>query len=317
VAKRPKFSRWRRLPGVFRTGDRRPPEGGTELDRIILYVPARILDLAEVLAEKEGVPTVQDYCALLLMQSIENERIKQKVADFEARRGPLEGLKQIANDPDYLAEWQERSDSKEAPASAGASDGAADPGVPLPGAALTVDVALSEREARPPESAAEMMFLDEVAQESAAAGQKAASHAAASLNQIDSSMPTVVKMTEQSSLDVVARHVRPSDDPHGFLPCLRRGEAVPANKAAELIFALNQLEAELKDAAAIDRRTAHALHRLALESQVLLTDAWPGRFDERMIMGIRTVQESVERILSGEDIRYYPTAQAPGSERPR
>ena len=106
MAKRPRFSRWRRLPGVFRTGEHRPPDTGTELDRIILYVPARILDLAEALAEKAGVASVQDYCALLLMQGLENERVQQKVAEFEARRGPLEGLKQIADDPQYLAEWQ-------------------------------------------------------------------------------------------------------------------------------------------------------------------------------------------------------------------
>ncbi len=99
MAKRPRFSRWRRLPGVFRTGDHREPEKTNQLDRIILYVPPRILDLAEVLAEKAGLPSIQDYCALLLMQALENERIQQKVADFEARRGPLEGFKQIANDP--------------------------------------------------------------------------------------------------------------------------------------------------------------------------------------------------------------------------
>ena len=28
---------------------------------------------------------------------------------FESRRGPLEGLKEIADDPDYLAEWQKRT----------------------------------------------------------------------------------------------------------------------------------------------------------------------------------------------------------------
>ena len=38
----------------------------------------------------------------------------------------------------------------------------------------------------------------------------------------------------------------------GFLPCLRRGEPVPAVKAAELIYALNQLEEEL-DGADVDR----------------------------------------------------------------
>ena len=54
------------------------------------------------------------------------------------------------------------------------------------------------------------------------------------------------------------------------------------------------------------------LHRLALESQVLLTDAWPGAFDERVITAIRTVQEAVERILSGQDIRYYPPSSTTG-----
>ena len=34
------------------------------------------------------------------------------MADFEAKRGPLEGFKQIANDPDYLAEWKQQSEAK-------------------------------------------------------------------------------------------------------------------------------------------------------------------------------------------------------------
>ena len=38
--RRPRFSRWRRLPGVFRTGEHRPTDSGTDLDRIILYIPA-------------------------------------------------------------------------------------------------------------------------------------------------------------------------------------------------------------------------------------------------------------------------------------
>ena len=42
VAKRPRFSRWRRLPPVFRTGEHRPIGTGNELDRIILYLPARL-----------------------------------------------------------------------------------------------------------------------------------------------------------------------------------------------------------------------------------------------------------------------------------
>ena len=118
MPKRPRFSRWRRLPGVFRTGDQRPDTSGAQLDRIILYVPARILDLAESLAEKAGVGSIQDFCGLLLMKAIETERVRQKVADIELRRGPLEGLNEIADDPHYLAEWKQQSEEKaEAPAS--------------------------------------------------------------------------------------------------------------------------------------------------------------------------------------------------------
>ena len=118
-------------------------------------------------------------------------------------------------------------------------------------------------------------------------------------------------MSDSSATDVISRHAGSGEDQWGFLPCLRRGEPVPPVKSAELIYALNQLEEELKGADTIDRRTAHGLHRLALESQVLLTDAWPGVFDERVITVIRTVQEAVERILSGQDIRYYPAPAGP------
>ena len=45
--------------------------------------------------------------------------MRQKIAGFESRRGPLEGLKEIADDPDYLADWHKRADEK-TKASAGA-----------------------------------------------------------------------------------------------------------------------------------------------------------------------------------------------------
>jgi hypothetical protein len=315
VPKRPRFSRWRRLPGVFRTGENRPIDSGTELDRIILYVPARILDLAEKLAETAGVTSVQDYCALLLMQALENERVSKRVADYEARRGPLEGLKQIADDPDYLAEWQRRSDAK-SEASAGGSDDAR-PGAEYPGAgqSIRVDVILPDQPTLAIESNSDGIDLEpaerwEVVDET---------------ERIDERGPVVVPivvlksvvnvMSERPS-EILARHVKAGDDDRGFLPCLRRGEPVPAHKADELHRALGELETELRGLESVDRRTAHLLHRLALESQVLLTDAWPGAFDERMIATIRQVQESVERILSGEDIRYYPATAEPASERP-
>ena len=43
------------------------------------------------------------------------------------------------------------------------------------------------------------------------------------------------------------------------------------------------------------------------EGQILHTDAWPGAFDAWTVDTLRAVQEAVDRILSGQDIRYYPT----------
>jgi hypothetical protein len=317
VAKRPRFSRWRRLPGVFRTGDHRPTDSGTDLDRLILYVPARILDLAEALAEKAGVPTVQDYCALLLMQAIENERVQRKVADIEARRGPLEGLKQIADDADYLAEWQKRSDAKPESSQESRSNQETTGNIVVPNNdSITVDIVYHEHELTAGESAAQAHPRLHDERETDDPGRSSPDGPDAGIVPIVSLKSTVLKMSDASTIDVISRHAGSAEDQWGFLPCLRRGEAVPATKAAELIFALNKLEDELRGAAAIDRRMAHALHRLALESQVLLTDAWPGVFDERVITVIRTVQEAVERILSGQDVRYYPQTQGPGSEQP-
>ncbi len=69
-------------------------------------MPGAVLDLAQELAGRAGVATVQDYCAGLLRQAIDNERVKAHMADVEAKRGPLEGFHAIASDPGYLAEWR-------------------------------------------------------------------------------------------------------------------------------------------------------------------------------------------------------------------
>jgi hypothetical protein len=95
-----------------------------------------------------------------------------------------------------------------------------------------------------------------------------------------------------------------SDDPQAFLPCLRRGESVSVAEVADLARALQTLEWELRSERTLDRRVAFALHRLAYEGQVLHTDAWPGAFDAWTVDTLRAVQEAVERILSGQDIRY-------------
>ena len=64
----------------------------------------------------------------------------------------------------------------------------------------------------------------------------------------------------------------------------------------------------------LDRQLSYALHRLAMESQVLLTEAWPGVFDRSMVGTIRAVQEMVERILSGRDVRFYQPGEIPDAE---
>ncbi len=111
---------------------------------------------------------------------------------------------------------------------------------------------------------------------------------------------------------VVLRHAASgSDDPTAFLPRLRRGEAIDEATSGELLQALNALEVEYRDARSIGRKVAYALHRLAFEGQVLHTDAWPGALDSATVHLLRVVQEAVDRVLSGEDIRYYAPGATP------
>jgi hypothetical protein len=245
LAKRPKFSRWRRLPTAYWITERRPPDPKTELQRLTLYLPAGVLDQAEALTTRAGVETVQTYCEQLLIAAIEYERARERLEQTEARRGPLEGLDAIANDPEYLAEWT-ASASKEKSTS---EDGEAVP-----------------------------KALD-------APGE-----------------------SRHLAVEVVLRHAGlAGDDRLAFLPSLRRGEPASAEGARELLQALIDLEAHHRDSKSIDRRLAYALHRLAFEGQVLVTDTWAGsQADPATVDLLRIVQEGVDRVLSGEDIRYYP-----------
>src|SRR5207248_2881090 len=93
------------------------------------------------------IPAVQDYCSQLLARALEAEQIHQKVAEFEAKRGPLKGLKEIAEDPDYLAEWQARSEAKpELPTAGGIAAHPPAPSWTRPGPVetATVDLVLAD-----------------------------------------------------------------------------------------------------------------------------------------------------------------------------
>jgi len=285
VAKRNPYSRWRRLPPVFRSGEHKLPGPNEEPQRIIIYLPGAVLDQAEVLAGKAGVPTIQEYCAGLLGRAIEVERVKAHMVQVEAKRGPLEGFNEVTGDPDYLAEWHEQSESRETAA-----------GRPQP---LNEDSAPSPEQGESPER---MLVRIEPAPRV--------------IGRVNTER-IVLEVMDGTALEAVLSHVGPGDhEPHGFLPSLRRGQPLSPAGVSELMAALHQIEADQRGASMLDRRLAYALYRLALESQVLLTEAWPGVFDDRTIGAIRAVQEMVERILSGQDIRYYQAQDSRAAENP-
>ncbi|HWE40059.1 MAG TPA: hypothetical protein VG406_26140 [Isosphaeraceae bacterium] len=250
MPKRPRYSRWRRLPGVYRIHERRGPDPNQELQRLILYLPAGTLDRAEAMGLRKGYETIQKYCEDLLVRAIESEHDREQIEDVETRRGALEGLKAIADDPDYLAE-------------------------------LSASKARDRSASRP----------------------EPITPAAGSWQVLPAPEPTALSQAAEA----VIRHAAAGfDDAGAFLPALRRGEPIGPETARDLIQALNDLEVEFRDAPRLDRRLAYALHRLAFEGQVLLTDAWQSSgVDAATVDVLRIVQEAVDRVLSGEDIRYY------------
>jgi hypothetical protein len=317
VAKRDRYSRWKRLPPVFRSGQHKIPGPGDELQRIIVYLKGDILDQAEAQAERAGVPTVQEYCAELLARAIEIERVKQHVAEVEARRGPLEGLSEISEDHDYLTEWQRKFDSgeirvlKQPPAIDAGNDGNSDLTVPIETleSVMLPEVPDSLLEgADGPDGTALNSPLATVEPEKP--DDRPTVRIEPARDRIEPTIRAperiVPEVLDRTAIETVFLHVGPGDqDPGAFLASLRKGQAVDPQKVAELMQALGRIEADHRGATMVDRRLSYALYRLALESQVLITEAWPGVFDDRMIGAVRAVQEMVERILSGEDIRYY------------
>ncbi|WP_165225828.1 hypothetical protein [Aquisphaera insulae] len=305
ATRRDPYSRWSRLPPVFRSGEYRIPAAGEEPQRIILHVKTATLDRAQILAEKAGAASLSDYCAGLLSRAIDDESYRSQVAESEARRGKLEGLNAIADDPDYLAEWREKSESAEfSPATHPTDDDSLDSG-----AALTVPIH-------------DVRFLDpDDAIDGEADGQ--GSPDAPPVVRIERSRPQgEPRISERIRPDVLSESARDvvirglgTDEPSSedFLPALRAGRQVRPEKGEELLRALDQVEAELRGVNLLERRLSYSLHRLALESQVLLTELWPGVFDDSTIELIRAVQERVERILSGLEISYAPD-DGPGAE---
>lgn len=258
MAKRPRL---RRPPGTFWIGQRKLPDPNLEPQRLSLYLPGNLLDLAQELANRAGIETVQEYCTVLLEKALIEERTRHQLEEAEARRGAFEGLHEIASDPAYLVEWTASSGTRDRPS-------------PLT-VALTAAGAPSEKPTDGPQPMARLSPAEEV----------------------------------------ILRHAgQVGDDTQTFLPALRRGEPVSSAAAYELSQALETLEVEYRAADTLPRAVAFALHRLAFESQILHTDAWPGSFDQWTVGTIRSIQELVERVLSGQDIRYATGNTLPESQ---
>jgi hypothetical protein len=321
VAKRNPYSRWRRLPPVFRSGEHKLPVPGEEPQRIIIYLPAAVLDQAELLAGKAGVPTIQEYCAGLLGRAIEVERVKAHMVEVEAKRGPMEGFNEVTGDPDYLAEWHEQSESREhaagrpqPPNSSGVE--AIPASSPLTGATGRVQ--------HPAPAGTDLEDGNDRSNADSSPGREHRESPERVLVRIEpaprATGPVITErivpeVLDGTALEALLSHVGPGDhEPHGFLPSLRRGQPLSPAGVSELMAALHQIEADQHGASMLERRLSYALYRLALESQVLLTEVWPGVFDDRTIGAIRAVQEMVERILSGQDSRYYEAQDSRAAE---
>ena len=293
MGKRRRFSRWRRLPGVYRFGDDKPADPNAEPQRLTLYVPGTALDLAEILAVRLGFRDAQEFCTEVVLRAIEAEHIKEQVAGVEAKHGPLGGWHEIAEDADYLAELSRLAVARSLA-----------PPVVVPAPPQETPETLVSLPKGNLDRRDEISYLEAREQAQHAKPTPRPASANRAIEQASFGPPA-----GGDAAEVILRHAgQAGDDPYAFLPCLRRGESVPPAEVAELAQALSELEREYRTACSMDRGLTFALHRLAFESQILSTDAWPGAFDLWTVDMVRAVQEAVERILSGCDIRYYPSS---------
>lgn len=273
--KRPRHSRWSRLPATFRSGEKRPGSEN-DLERLTLYLPPEVLERAESQAREAGYETVQLYCEALLRDAIDRIEAPRAAVSREPRSIPETWVEEIASEAALLMDWNRPRPIGELEI----------PAVPRP--AHTEDSPMRPNSLG---SAKVDRPRDDPPRNEGPRPVPSGNHA----------------LTMDSAAMIVLRHAAiAGEDPAGLIGCLRRGEPIEPGAAQELLQALIDLESDLQQATVLDRRLAFALHRLAFEGQVLLTDAWPGMApDPALVETLRLVQEGVDRVLSGEDIRYY------------
>ncbi|MEW4567256.1 hypothetical protein AB1L88_05255 [Tautonia sp. JC769] len=111
----------------------------------------------------------------------------------------------------------------------------------------------------------------------------------------------------RTAADVILRHAGlRGSDPGAFLTSIRREGRLDPSVGPELLRALGELEAEQGNASVLDRSLCFALHKLAFEGEILVTEgARNASMEESVVDLLRLIQERVDRVLSGQDIRYF------------
>ncbi len=261
-----RFSRWKRLPGLHRVTERKIPTHLTELQRFTLYLPGELLDLAEELATQSGARTPQHFCEELLTRALLGEEVEQE--------SKVEGIvnSAMADAADYL--FQESLDTER--------DLIIEPSGGMP-AGSQFFLRLNEP-----------AFL----QLPALPGPEAEPVSGPDRNFGSSTLASDARteVLRQAGLQEPV-------DPSAFLVALRQGESPGESGFLSLIQALEALERSLTQDQPLDRELAYALHRLAYEPQVLLSEAWPALAqDQATLQGVRMIQTLVERIFKGPGV---------------
>lgn len=108
-------------------------------------------------------------------------------------------------------------------------------------------------------------------------------------------------------LSVVERHagLSPNSTDPSLAACLSTGSIPSSSSLAELASTLEALHNHFTSEPHLPRPAAFALHRLALVAQVFITGSWYASTpDPTLLSSLRWIQEAVDRILSGQEIRY-------------
>ena len=262
-----RFSRWRRLPGLHRVTERKIPTHLTEPQRLTLYLTGEIMDLAEELARQVKARSPQHFCEDLLTQALLTEQYREEkrveglvVSAFDAIEGYVRE-EALDTERDLIIDPSEVEDTPPAP-----------PVAPRVAIRLAIPQATILAKPIPGHPVSESVIDDQP-------------------------QPA---LTAVRAAETVMKHagLRELSNSSLFLPRLRMGECVESPEISDLLESLDVLEQLLQIDPRLDKSLVQALHRLAYEPQVLISEAWPILAEDlETVKAIRTVQAQVERIF--------------------